>query len=282
MKQKNKPTELTQLFSHKQYLHLAIPLIISGISTPLLGAVDTAVIGRMADTAAIGGVAVAAVIFNTMYWLFGFLRVSTSGFTSQAEGAKNEQEVIMSLLRPACIALLVGFLFVILQQPIFHLSSQLIGGSSSVLEHASDYFVIRIWSAPFLLLSYVVIGWLIGMGKVRLSLATQITMNVMNIILDVVFVIGMKMGVSGVAYATLISEISGVLIGILIVLYQNRKRFTAIRINSLLDVQLLIKMWRVNRDLFLRTVCLLTMTLIFTATSSAQGEIILAANAILL
>jgi multidrug resistance protein, MATE family len=118
--------------SQRQYLVLAIPLIISGISTPILGAVDTAVIGRMTDAAAIGGVAVGAVIFNTMYWLLGFLRVSTSGFTAQAEGAKNQQEMLLSFVRPLILALLFGFIFIVFQQPILRLALSLLGGSETV------------------------------------------------------------------------------------------------------------------------------------------------------
>ncbi|MBM7661819.1 MATE family multidrug resistance protein [Bacillus mesophilus] len=267
---------------HRQYLALALPLIISGISTPILGAVDTAVVGRMPVPAAIGGVAIGAVIFNTMYWLLGFLRVSTSGFTAQAEGANNENEMLASFFRPAILALIFGLLFIVLQQPIINIALPLIGGTKEVSVYAETYFSIRIWGAPFILLSYVIIGWLIGMGKVKLALATQIVMNMLNIVLDVVFVLGLGLGVAGVAYATLIAEVSAILFGIWIILKTKKIDFSKFNIPLLLEAEAIVKTVKVNRDLFLRTVCLLTMTVIFTVKGASMGEVTLAANAILL
>jgi multidrug resistance protein, MATE family len=269
-------------YNHREYLVLAIPLIISGISTPVLGAVDTAVVGRIPDPASIGGVAIGAVIFNTMYWLLGFLRVSTSGFTAQAEGANNQNEMILSFLRPMVLALIFGLFFISLQGPILTIALTLIGGSEAVSTFASTYFSIRIWGAPFILLSYVIIGWLIGMGKVRLALATQIWMNVLNIILDLVFVLKLGMGVKGVAYATLIAEVSAVVLGAGLLYLTNREKLVHIKLSMLLDTEPILKMMKVNRDLFLRTVCLLTMTVIFTSIGASMGEVTLAANAILL
>ncbi|ADC51552.1 DNA-damage-inducible MATE, Na+/Multidrug efflux [Alkalihalophilus pseudofirmus OF4] len=268
--------------SQRQYLLLAIPLIISGISTPILGAVDTAVIGRMPDAAAIGGVAIGAVIFNTMYWLLGFLRVSTSGFTAQASGANNYQEMMLSFIRPMILALLFGFFFITFQQPIIKITISILGGSETVSAFAESYFSIRIWGAPFALANYVIIGWLIGMGRVRLSLITQLFMNLLNIILDLVFVLGLNMGVQGVASATLIAEVSAVLFGIGLILYTKDITFSSISYSKIMDVHPLLKMAKVNRDLFLRTICLLIMTGIFTAMGASMGEVTLAANAILL
>ncbi|OLO38027.1 MATE family efflux transporter [Alkalihalophilus pseudofirmus] len=284
MKAATTPSEIknNQKFSHREYLILAIPLIISGISTPILGAVDTAVVGRIPDPASIGGVAIGAVIFNTMYWVLGFLRVSTSGFTAQADGANNQKEMILSFLRPMIIAIVFGLFFIILQKPILHIALALIGGSEAVSSFAASYFSIRIWGAPFALLGYVMVGWLIGMGKVRLALATQILMNVLNIMLDIVFVLGFGMGVTGVAYATIISETSAVLFGAWIIYRTQKVNLTTIKLDMLIASKPLIKMMKVNRDLFLRTVCLLTMTVIFTASGASMGEVTLAANAILL
>ncbi|TWI54101.1 MATE family efflux transporter [Halalkalibacter nanhaiisediminis] len=268
--------------SHREYLVMAIPLIIAGISTPLLGAVDTAVVGRMPDPSAIGGVAIGALIFNTMYWLLGFLRVSTTGFTSQAQGSKDEKETILSFVRPIIIAIFFGLCFIILQQPILHLAFYLIGASEAVTELAETYFSIRIWGAPFTLVSYVMIGWLIGMGKVRLALATQLLMNILNIILDMIFVFGLGFGVAGVAYATLISEVSAVLFGAWIIYRTRKVAILNLKMDMLLETAPFMKMVKVNRDLFLRTVCLLAMTGIFTAKGASMGEVTLAANAVLL
>ncbi|WP_347553172.1 MATE family efflux transporter (plasmid) [Pseudalkalibacillus hwajinpoensis] len=278
----SKTLHSTTSFSHREYLVIALPLIISGISTPILGAVDTAVVGRIPDPASIGGVAVGAVIFNTMYWLLGFLRVSTSGFTAQAEGAKNQNEMILSLLRPMILAILFGMFFIILKGPISTIALSLIGGSEEVSSFASTYFSIRIWGAPFILLSYVIIGWLIGMGKVRLALATQIWMNVSNIILDLVFVLELGMGVKGVAYATLIAEVSAVVLGTWLLYLTNKERIAHIKLSMLLEKEPILKMMKMNRDLFLRTLCLLTMTILFTSIGASMGEVTLAANAILL
>ncbi|USK57885.1 MATE family efflux transporter (plasmid) [Cytobacillus solani] len=272
----------TTSFSHREYLVLAIPLIISGISTPILGAVDTAVVGRIPDPASIGGVAVGALIFNTMYWLLGFLRVSTSGFTAQAEGANKQNEITLSFLRPMILSLIFGILFISLQSPILKFALTIIGGSEAVSSFVSTYFSIRIWGAPFILLSYVIIGWLIGMGKVRLALATQIWMNVLNIILDLVFVLELGMGVKGVAYATLIAEVSAVVLGTWLLYLTNREKLASIKLSMLLETEPILKMMKTNRDLFLRTVCLLTMTVIFTSIGASMGEVTLAANAILL
>ncbi|XEC93097.1 MATE family efflux transporter [Paenibacillus tarimensis] len=272
----------TQPFTHRQYLILAFPLIVSTLSTPILGAVDTAVIGRMSDPSYIGGVAVGALIFNTMYWLLGFLRVSTTGFTAQAHGANNEQEKAVSFLRPMFIAILFGLLFIAAQYPIMKLAALLLGTTDAVTEKASVYFYIRIWGAPFTLLNYVMIGWLMGMSKVRLSLAAQIFMNVLNITLDFLFVIGFGLGVAGVATATLISEISACVLGAWIIIRTRQIKRSDISIGALLESSSLVKMLKTNRDLFLRTACLLTMTCIFTAKGASLGEVVLAANAILL
>lgn len=267
---------------HRAYLALSIPLIISGMSTPILGAVDTAVVGRIPDTAAIGGVAIGAVIFNTIYWLLGFLRVSTSGFTAQAEGANNQNEMLLSLLRPTILAILFGALFIIFQQPILQIALTLIGGSEAVSTNAATYFSIRIWGAPFLLLSYVIIGWLIGMGKVRLALFIQIGMNVINILLDFLFVFGLGLGVAGVGYASLIAEASTILFGCIFIYRTNAKKIRKITRKMILQKEPLLQMLKVNRDLFLRTVCLLVMTGLFTSSGASMGEVTLAANAILL
>lgn len=268
--------------TNRQYLALAFPLIIAGITTPLIGAVDTAVVGRLPDPSSIGGVAIGAVIFNTMYWLLGFLRVSTSGFTAQATGSNNSKETFMTLLKPMVIAVLCGVLFIVFQKPILQVALLVIGGSEQVASFASTYFSIRIWGAPFILLSYVFIGWLIGMGNVRLSLATQLVMNLMNIVLSIVFVLVLDMGVAGVAYATLISEVSAVLFGGFIIVRNNRVNLSEFSFKMILEPEPLMRMVKVNRDLFLRTICLLIMTGIFTSKGASMGEVTLAANAILL
>ncbi|MFC4322226.1 MATE family efflux transporter [Litchfieldia salsa] len=274
----NNNTEIT----HKSYLLLAFPLIISGLSTPILGAVDTAVVGRLAEPSMIGGVAIGALIFNIMYWLFGFLRVSTTSFTAQAEGSKNVNERSLSFFRPLSIAIVMGFFFILVQYPILHVTVSMMGTSESVADQVKDYFYIRIWGAPFTLASYVLIGWMMGMSKVRETLYIQLFMNGLNIILDILFVIGLGYGVKGVASATLISEISAVIFAFILISRGGYINFSPALLRSIFDPVPFVKMIKMNRDLFLRTVCLLTMTFLFTREGARMGEVTLAANAILL
>lgn len=271
----------TVVFSHRSFLMLAIPLILSTLTTPLLGAVDTAVVGHLNNPSYIGGVAVGALIFNTLYWLLGFLRVSTSGFSAQAHGAKNENEIQITLLRPFLIALAVGVLFIVLQIPIKTAAISVINPSAQVAVFSERYFDIRIWGAPFALINYVILGWLIGTSRVKVSLFLQVFMNVLNIALDVLFVLVLRFGVTGVAAASLISEITGALIGIYIFLsiYKLRDLRNS---KGIFDSEPFIKMLKMNRDLFIRTACLLTVFTVFTAQGAKIGEITLAANAILL
>jgi MATE family multidrug resistance protein len=268
--------------SHREYLALAIPLLISTLSTPLLGAVDTAVVGRLSDPAYLGGVAVGTLIFNTMYWLLGFLRVSTSGFSAQAHGANDPREMGLALLRPAMIALAMGLVFIILQEPIKQASFWLIGAEPSVLEHAESYVDIRIWGAPFVLLNYSILGWLMGMSRIKASLFLQLSMNVLNIVLDIVFVSYFHMNVAGVAVATLIAEVSATVLGIWLIGRNLPLRHLFVRWKDAFSMQPMVKMMRVNRDLFIRTACLLTVFNLFTAYGASFGKVTLAANAVLL
>lgn len=268
--------------NHRTYLALAIPLTISTITTPLLGAVDTAVVGQLPDPAFIGGVAIGAVIFNTLYWLFGFLRIGTSGFAAQANGANDSLLGTLALIRPLVIALIVGFSFFLLQKPIEFLALTLLDPAEDVSALASDYFSIRIWGVPFTLVNYVIMGWLIGMSRIKISVMIQIFMNLLNILLDVVFVFGFGWGVSGVASATLIAEVTACLIGLLIVWKGTSYQFQMPSMNLVTDGSSIKKVMAVNQDLFIRTICLLAVINLFTYKSAAFGTETLAANAVLL
>jgi MATE family multidrug resistance protein len=270
------------MMTHRTYLSLAIPLIISTMTTPLLGAVDTAVVGQLPDPAYIGGVAVGTMIFNTMYWLFGFLRVSTSGFAAQAHGAKDYKQCFLYLIRPFLIALLIGTTFILFQWPIKYIALTLIHPDEKVMMFADEYFSIRIWGAPFALANYVILGWLIGMSRVKISLFLQVFMNLSNIVLDLLFVNILHQDVKGVATATFISEVSAFLIGMYIVLKLSNLHLSSIFNNELWDVGEFKKMMAVNRDLFIRTICLLTVFNLFTARGASFGTEILAANAVLI
>lgn len=220
----------TSSLTNKQYMALAVPIIISQMTTPLLGAVDTAVVGQLPNPIFIGGVAVGSLIFNTLYWVLGFLRVSTSGFTSQAHGANNHVELQYSLLRPMFIAMVIGGLFVLLQEPIKWAALTIIDPSSGVAEQAALYYDIRIWGAPFTLMSYVILGWLIGSSHVKLTVYLQIGMNVLNILLDIVFVTSLNMGVVGVSIASLIAEVGVTVVGIFILIKLKLVDLTSIQL----------------------------------------------------
>ncbi|WP_025685717.1 MATE family efflux transporter [Paenibacillus maysiensis] len=272
--------------SHRAYLALAIPLIISTITTPLLGAVDTAVIGHLSHSAYLGGVAVGTLIFNTLYWLFGFLRVSTSAFTAQAAGAQNNDQGIAALMRPLAIALLIGAAFIVLQKPILLASLQLIHPAQDVAAQAAIYFDIRIWGAPLTLVNYVLLGWLMGLSRVKATLFLQISMNVINMVLAIVFTQIMHWNVTGVASATLIAEVLACVFGLVLVfrssIWREWKRSGPMNWREWFGVSELKSVMATNLDLMIRTACLLTMFNLFTARSASFGTDQLAANAILL
>ncbi|NPC93179.1 MATE family efflux transporter [Bacillus sp. WMMC1349] len=268
--------------THKHYLAIAVPLIISTITTPLLGAVDTAVAGQLSSSAYMSGVAVGTMIFNTMYWLFGFLRVSTSGFAAQSLGAQNKMESVLALARPICIALFCGILFITLQKPFKDFSLMLIQPDQHTAEFASQYFSVRIWGAPFALVSYCILGWLMGMSLIKMTLFLQVSMNILNIVLDILFVQMMHMEVSGIAAATVISEVYGCFIGCWLVKTNAAMGIKLPSLNLLFHPKPFKKIIAVNRDLLIRTLCLLTVFNLFTAKGAAFGSDVLAANAILL
>lgn len=268
--------------NHRTYLALAIPLTISTITTPLLGAVDTAVVGQLPNPAFIGGVAIGTVIFNTLYWLFGFLRIGTSGFAAQAHGADDQLLGTLALIRPLIIAVAVGIGFFLFQKPIEYLALNLLNPTDDVSALTSDYFGIRIWGVPFTLVNYVIMGWLIGMSRIKISVLIQVFMNLLNIGLDMLFVFGFEWGVSGVASATVIAEVTACLLGLLVVWRGTAYRFQTPSFKLVADGSSVRKMMAVNQDLFIRTLCLLAVFNLFAYKSAAFGTETLAANAILL
>ena len=268
--------------NHKKYLALALPLTFSTVTTPLLGAVDTAVVGQLPDPAYLGGVAIGTVVFNTMYWLFGFLRVSTSGFAAQALGARDELQETLSFVRPFFIALLIGLVFLILQNPIATAAMDLLNPAQDVEALALDYFYIRVWGVPVTFINYVILGWLMGMSRIPLAVTIQIAMNLLNIALDLLFVTGFAWGVTGVASATLIAEVSAMVLGIYFLVKRTQFTLKLLPLQQIFEGAALKKMIAVNQDLFIRTVCLLAVFNIFTYKSASFGTETLAANAVLI
>ncbi|MBT2255470.1 MATE family efflux transporter [Priestia megaterium] len=267
--------------NHRTYLTLAIPLTISTMTTPLLGAVDTAVVGQLSAPAYIAGVAVGTLIFNTLYWVFGFLRVSTSAFAAQANGASDSDQGVLALSRPFLLALIVGVLFILLQWPIEHTALLVISPDADVSRFAVEYFRIRIWGAPFTLMNYVILGWLMGMAKIRESLCLQILTNVLNMLLAILFVHVFSFDVQGVATATLIAEVTAFILGLFIIWKSSPVKWKMPSIQALIDTNSTKRMFNVNKDLFIRTICLLVVINMFTAKGASFGTEFLAANAVL-
>lgn len=267
--------------NHRTYLTLAIPLTISTMTTPLLGAVDTAVVGQLPAPAYIAGVAVGTLIFNTLYWVFGFLRVSTSAFAAQANGANNPDQGVLALSRPFLLAVIVGMLFILLQRPIERAALLVISPDAYVSRFTVEYFRIRIWGAPFTLMNYVILGWLMGMAKIKESLCLQILTNVLNMVLAILFVHVFSFDVQGVATATLIAEVTAFILGLVIILKASPFKWKMPSIQALMDTDAMKRMFNVNKDLFIRTICLLVVINMFTAKGASFGTEFLAANAVL-
>ena len=261
---------------------LAGPIILANISTPLLGAVDTAVMGHLPEAAYIGGVAIGAVIFDFLFWGFGFLQMSTSGFTSQAQGAGDQVEVRATLIRAMALAVTLGLLLILLQGPIVTLAFAVMDTSPQVEGLARSYYAIRIWSAPFALANYVVLGWLLGQQRAGLILVLQLALNGTNIALDLLFVVGFGWGIEGVALATLIAQVGGLALAFVFMRNALVARDPAITWSRLADRRRLIALLHVNVNIMIRTLCLIFALAYFTARGAEMGDLILAANAVLM
>lgn len=267
---------------HRRVWQLAGPIILANLTTPLLGAVDTAVVGHLPDPSYIGGVAVGSVIFSFLFWGFGFLRMGTTGFTAQAHGAGDAAELRACLLRALALALGFGALIILLQLPVGWIALQAMDASAEVEAQAAIYFDIRVWSAPAALVNYAVLGWLLGVQRPRAALALQILANGVNILLDLLFVLGFGWDVAGVAWATLIAEATAALAGLAFIAKGLGVLPRASDWDRLKDPARLVALLRVNADIFLRTLCLVLAFGIFTSESAGFGDVVLAGNAILM
>ncbi len=276
------PGSSPEAVTHRRVLRLAVPIILANIGQPLLGAVDTAVMGHLPSPAYIGGVAVGALIFSFLYWAFGFLRMATTGFIAQARGAGDHQEIRDVALRAALLAAVLGLAIVALQTPAQWFAFWAVEATPRVEALAGAYFDIRIWGAPATLLVYVGIGWLIGMERTGAVLALTLYMNGLNIALDLLFVPVFGWGIEGVALATLIAEVSTAVIGIAVIAWLHRPLGGRWRRRGLLsDRSKTAGLLRANTDIFLRTLCLIFAFAWFTAQGAKLGETVLAANAVL-
>jgi MATE family multidrug resistance protein len=263
-----------------QVFAIAGPAMVANLTTPLIGIVSTIAIGRLGDATLLGGVAIASVIFDCLFWLFAFLRMSTTAFTAQALGAGETWELRAFLLRGLVVAALIGACLVLLQMPLASILLGAMGGSEGVTRAARIYFTIRIWSAPLALANYVVLGWLIGQARAKLALGVQMAINIINMAATVLLVLVMHFGIAGAAIAAVVAEAAGFVLGVLIARRLSSGQ-PAVRRGTLFERAKLVRMLAVNRDIMIRTASLIAVFLFFTAQGARAGDVTLAANAVL-
>ena len=268
--------------THRDVLWIAVPIVLSYATTPLIGLVDTVVVGQMGQPHLIGGVAVGSLIFSMLYWGFGFLRMGTTGLTAQAVGAEDRPEVAAWLFRSLVIALGLGAGIILLQVPIVSGALYLVGGSKEFEATARTYTTIRIWSAPAGLVNFALLGWFIGLGRAGLAFALQILLNGLNMILAVALGLWLGWGVEGVGLGAAFAEVTAAVIGTFAALREARRRRAQASLPQILDARQLMRAFNVNRDIMIRSFAVYVAWLIFSAEGARQGDVTLAANAMLL
>jgi len=255
-------------------------MTLAHMTTPLLGVADAAVIGRLGQAHLLGAIAAAAIIFDFLFWSFGFLRMGTAGLTAQALGAGDKAEQLATLQRALIIGVLIGAAIICLQVPIAWIGFGALAASPEVTDAGRLYFDIRIWSAPFALANYAFMGAIVGRGRTDIALALQVMINLGNIALNVAFVYGLSLGVRGSAAGTLAAEVLGALAGLFVVWRMYGDLFSVAR-RQIFDREKIARMFAINRDIFIRTAALLFAFAFFTAQGARGGDIVLAGNAIL-
>lgn len=271
------------LLTDRNILRIAVPSIISNVTVPLLGLIDVAIVGHLGNAAYIGAIAVGGMIFNVIYWVFGFLRMGTSGMTSQALGAERMSDTVSMLIRSLTVGFAVACMLMLLQWPILRAAMLLMSPTNEVSALASTYFKICIWGAPAMLGMFALNGWFIGMQNSCMPMITAILQNVINICASVLLVIVFGMKVEGVAAGTLIAQWAGFLIALgLLACRYRRFILKNMRCQGLWDSSAMSRFFSVNRDIFLRTVCLVAVMLFFTSAGARQGDVILAVNTLLM
>ena len=267
---------------NRKILQLAIPSIVSNITVPLLGLVDVAFVGHLGSASYIGAIAVGGMLFNMIYWIFGFLRMGTSGMTAQAYGKRDLTEVVRTLLRAVGVGLLISLGLWILQSPILRGAFVLIDATEEMKRWASLYFNICIWGAPAVLGLYGFAGWFVGMQNSRFPMFIAITQNIVNIAASLCFVFVLGMKVEGVALGTLIAQYAGLFMAFALWLKYYGRLKAYIDWDGLWGGEAMRRFFSVNSDIFFRTLCLVAVTTFFTSTGARQGDVILAVNTLLM
>ena len=270
---------------YRRVFLLAIPLILSNLTQPLLSTVDTVLSGHLPGAAALGGVAMGGIFFNTIYWTFGFLRMSTTGLVAQAHGAREHSQLRLHFLRALLSATAIGALVLVVQGPLIGIAVRMLGASDAVAVNARLYCHIRIWSAPAALANYVILGYLLGRQRARTALVLQAAVNVVNVAVALWLVVGMHWGVAGIATATMAADWAGCVFGLILsrnALHPESLAEHRIPLRELLHGPSLRHLFALNRDIFLRTVSLVAAYVWFTRAGAHQGDATLAANAVLM
>lgn len=267
---------------NKKILRLAIPNIVSNITIPLLGLADMALMGHMGNPVYIGAIALGGVLFNLIYWSFAFLRMGTSGFTAQAFGENNHSAAITTLARALLVALIASLLVISLQVPIEWLSFKLIQGSNEVEALAASYFRIRIWAAPATISIFALTGWFLGMQNARIPMYVAILVNLINLGANFLFIFAFGMKSDGVALGTVIAQYSGLLFSLLMLKRYFGHLLPLIRRKALFELESMTQFFKVNSDIFIRTLCIISVFTFFTSRSAASNDTLLAVNSLLL
>lgn len=267
---------------NRRILRLAIPSIISNITVPLLGLVDVAIVGHLGAASFIGAIAVGGMLFNMIYWVFGFLRMGTSGLAAQAFGRRDLDEVALVFVRSLGIGILLGLLLAFLQTPILSVAFRLIDTTDEVRRLAALYFHICVWGAPAVLGLYGFAGWFVGMQNSRFPMYIALVQNVVNIVASLYFVFFGKMGVAGVAFGTLIAQYAGFLMAFFLWRLYYGRLWRRVRWLAVCETASMRSFFHLNRDIFLRTLCLVAVTVFFTSQGAREGEIVLAVNTLLM
>ncbi|MGL4223541.1 MAG: MATE family efflux transporter DinF [Vibrio sp.] len=274
---------LQQKSVHRQVLAIALPMVLSNITVPLLGLVDAAVIGYLEHAWYLGGVALGSTMIGVTFWLLGFLRMSTTGLSAQAHGAQNPHQLGQVLLQSSVIALGLAALFLLVHRPIAELIFQFSTASLPVKTQAANYFYLRAWSAPAALLNLVLLGWLLGTQNARVPMWMVIIINLTNIAFDLLLVLGLDLKVEGVAMASVIADYTGLMFGLMFVIrYWRQQQLPApLSLLTTLGAQL-SRLATLNRDIFLRSLCLQAVFSFMTFQGAALGDQTVAANAVLM
>lgn len=273
---------------HKRLFYLALPMVLSNITVPLLGLVDTAVIGHLEHAYFLGGSTIGAMLITLVVSLCGFLRMSTTGLSAQTLGHGDLSKNLLVLLRGIFLAFFIGIILILLQSPFLNISLAIAGGSEEVQFYANQYAQIRIWGVPAALANLVILGWLIGNQQGKTVMWVLIATNLVNVCLDLLFVYVFNWQVQGVALASLLAEYSGMLLGIIFIAkrYKNGlakllSDFEQFR-QVLFDKKVLLNYFQLNRDILIRTLCLKVCFLFILFQGARLGDTVVAANAILM